>query len=165
MKNFNKLGKMQRRVAIAKDVIKQLKAHKTKATLGTYLRGYIDDRKNIECHACAAGALLLAKLGFVNKINVIYRPETAYKVNLQASKSTCSIYLGDEFSDDELGKLECAFECWWMTGNEKQIDRWQNNSAKNRLLKLMRSIVKHKGRLGLSKMKELKGVTFHNPKF
>lgn len=76
-KKFNTMTRAQKRVAIARDVLKQIKL-KTKIRSGRYwdlprnqsVYGRSDLRKPIVCRCCAAGAAILSGIRLFNQVNV-----------------------------------------------------------------------------------------------
>ena len=81
---FSKLSKSQKRVAIARDVLEQIKQEKYVANTGSYIsymtfnggeyiNKYEDIKKNFKkinnCRVCAMGACLLSATKFANKLS------------------------------------------------------------------------------------------------
>lgn len=123
---FSKLSKAEQRVAIAKDVILQVKSEKLRPTTGTYiefrdLRPAFDKLtdnhtdRNVElrevlfktknCQVCAKGALLLCDILKKNKFKTSYTG----LINSNTSR-TIDARLGSNWSRQQLDLIETAFE-------------------------------------------------------
>ena len=135
-KEFQKLSKKQRRLAIARDVLSQLRAKKFIAQTGIYLRA--DDLKNEEaaepvdlqcfllqtnpqCTVCGIGAAVcsLARLGD----EVQYGSEGAFRDNTDYHGK-----LRPVFSEKQIHLIEWAFE-----GRETTDEAYDFLSTKERL--------------------------------
>lgn len=123
---FNKLSPSQKRIAIAKDVLQQLKTKKYTAQNSAYIKDvkmldgatitdYDDSRfwdiqekfeKIKNCKVCALGACLMSATKFVNKLkfnNVLSVFE------LKRSENVKSIFT-EIFSSEQILLIETAFE-------------------------------------------------------
>lgn len=130
--NFmKKLGKIQTRVAIARDVLLQLKLNLVKPICGTYIQMWsgplaelahgtdaqpiLLNRKRKPCTVCALGA------GVVSLI----RRENNFHVGDQITPYT---RLGKYFEREQLVAIESLFEGWQcdrkLPGNPKARMRW-----------------------------------------
>lgn len=107
--SFNKLSEEDKRVAIAKDVIKQIKAGKYYASTGTYVNLDVklsDDTSlqkhfdEITCDVCALGGLFMSNVKFNNQCTY--------------NELGCGKFLDllKYFSKEQLFLIEIAFEGW-----------------------------------------------------
>lgn len=117
--HFNKLSDSEKRVEIAKDVIKQLKNRTIIANTGVYcnfeydnisedlyksdVRSNFDKLKSLECNVCALGAILVSNTKFNNGFS--------FK-QLNNVRNDNIISLLDYFTDSQLTLIEFAFESW-----------------------------------------------------
>ena len=128
-KRFYKRTKAQQRVAIAKDVQKQIHTGMVKAKVGIYLEnlnGSEDAKKGERCTACALGALFVSKyeLGDCSWF---------YEADARELQHLLSPY----FSISQLIAIEDAFEI---------KPRWSGiRNADDRLHAIMQNIIDHKG--------------------
>ena len=110
---FNGLSPEEKRVAIAKDVIAQLKAEKIQACSGVYIDiedvpndGNISLQKYLpetQCEVCALGALFHSHIKYNNKVS--------YKDYLNESTSNLIVEkLQNYFSFEQMSMIEYAFE-------------------------------------------------------
>ena len=123
---FTRLSKTEQRVAIAKDVLKQLEAKKIVATSGCYvsledhdpdLEVHLDDQlselfpKAGLCGVCALGSLFVS---MVTKLNACTAKEVDFcSVNGDiALRGSPYKYLTQLFDIDALHEIENAFEGW-----------------------------------------------------
>lgn len=124
---FSKLPKWKQRVAIAKDVIKQIKVKKYVAEAGAYIKelelldgDYLGiginniDRYSIKskfdeikkCDVCALGACLLSATKFVNKLKF----EEIKNVNQLTSSRNVKAIFQSIFTKHQLLIIETTFE-------------------------------------------------------
>jgi hypothetical protein len=114
-----------RRVAVAKDVLAQLEAHKINvARGGFYLRLETDlpddvtdlqacvDEVGPSCKICLRGAMLLSKARLFNDVPLdrIRRMNGFLLDGLHANRIDTRDLLADTFDEETLDLLECAFE-------------------------------------------------------
>lgn len=168
-KNFDSMTPSERRVAIAKDVLSQLRIGSISARSGSYVLGIsggigplhevIDGA--IGCEVCALGAMCLSAARKFDGIEVNFRDE------LQHERAKILKILSPYFTVRELASIECAFE--GQAAPEEaviQAGRLDNRSMdfaylKNgvkldvefRMRKIMRNIVRNKGQFILPKVK------------
>ena len=162
-KTFSKMNKMEKRVALAKDVIAAIKSKVYDAEAGTYLTFKedgitVDDdnfsvskeelnNKNITCSVCAIGSLFVSKIR-KTKIKNITEVDDGLMV-----KSLSGI-----FSELELRTLEYLFEGRDIDSNFKYNSMYNSKfhsdctdffishpDDKSRLLSIMKNIVKNNG--------------------
>lgn len=159
---FNSLTASQKRVAIAKDVLKQIKLGVFRAKTQSYIdfNGYnsmpdtsislqkvIEDRK-IECKVCAKGALFCSLVVFKNKIDI----RGAYWLT---EGDIVSRFKGI-FSEHQLDMIENAFERKMINthGNERKNEQLRKSvnfgnthgeSDEETLIAIMKNIVKNSG--------------------
>lgn len=163
-KPVKRLTKAQRRVAIAKDVLKHLRTMRIAA--GQYLHGYIESgidngedaqarlpeiRK--KCNVCAMGACLLGHIGAFDrlKMNSMF---TSYGSPLVDREEIVEI-LKNSFQKSDLLLIEAAFEktyySWTLDvlSKEKILAAVRfgrkNGPPRKRLKAIMRNIVKNNG--------------------
>lgn len=144
-----KLTRKQMAVAIAKDVIAQIKCHKYTPESGTYVSGADDSiptdaigckqlqpflkKKDLQCEVCAIGATFLSSVRLFND----------FVVPKYWDDSDMKNKLGEYFSPLELRALEASFENW---GDSLFLDTpLFNFEAKNRMLFLMSEVIRQKG--------------------
>lgn len=119
---FEELSPEAKRVAIAKDVLKQLRAKKILATRGLYMDTELlltdveeDDqvcdvlKKVDECRACALGSMFVAAAGLNDKITV-GEAKAHYTVTFDVGGDTCYNYLLEFFPRPQLQMMEAVFE-------------------------------------------------------
>lgn len=104
---FRKLTAAQKRVAIAKDVLKQISARRIKIQRGVFVLSRLDNetavynqasvRKLKSCTACAVGAAIVCGMRLFNKVerSLIDRPNA----------------LEEWFTPSQIQEIEWAFEC------------------------------------------------------
>ena len=170
---FRKLTKAQKRVAIAKDVLLQLKARRINARTGQYLwakgtpdpYGYYNTASTVltaqSCNACALGALFCGLLD-----NTEDHPGHVVTVDI---RNTLAPY----FSSRQLGDIESAFEGGDGFGGSRTahlhfqaqayadgyvginfFPKWENDE--DRLRAIMNNIIRNKGKFVTRKVKVLK---------
>lgn len=153
---FNKLTKAKQRVVIAKDVLLRINKKKIKPQTGRFcvlpsglasgepLQNFMNKKRG-SCYTCAKGGLFMSFVGINNKFNVgDYLSENIDSESMKELSKT--------FTKKQLALIETAFEkayYYWnvpLTNSEKQkaID-FCNGSAKNRLVKICKNIIKNKG--------------------
>jgi hypothetical protein len=141
---FKALPKAKQRVAIAKDVLLQLKLKKIVATPGTYckssnlslrqtpdLQKALLKYKNATCNVCGIGAafLSMARLG----------DDAALGDDYHHKLQRC-------FSQRAISNIETAFEGWYSETDQKARAFYQlYPDATDRLTAIFENIIKHKG--------------------
>ncbi len=153
---FEKLSKAEKRVQLAKDVIKQIGAKKFIPTRGAYLENSNSDLnsdifsekdygkqvnellKNKKCKVCALGSAFVA--GVLRANDMVC--DTTY-----VAEGTMRDYLHKYFGFNisELFDIECAFEGFLADG---EIQNFYVNypNKKENLLAIMKNIIKNKGK-------------------
>lgn len=155
-KKWEEMSRPERRVQVAKDVIKQLNLKRIQAETGMYCGIYsispeADKQKELSkllkkeskpCVVCGIGALFVAKVYRENKLDA-----TAYK--LPNYKSTTDIcvgrpkivsYVRDAFNARQLDQIE-----EWFEGNSEVQRNYPNDE--DRLRAIMEHIIKNEGRV------------------
>ena len=125
---FDRMTKPQQRVAIAKDVLKQIHAGRTQATKGIYLKkvGYHGRPGPGEpCVACAVGALFVSKYNLFNG-----------KWVDEADRFNTSNLLSPYFSNKQMMNIEMAFEVTWSS---------EISNNEDRMIAIMQNIIDHDG--------------------
>ena len=128
-----KLTKAEKRVAIAKDVLKQLKTERYVATSGVYLESSNDfhkasdaaDAKEVlakveKCLVCAIGSMFMSAIGKFNNCTIgdvfaplgtgYYASERPLKREGSDKPTTLHEHLEKYFTAPQLGLIECWFE-------------------------------------------------------
>ncbi len=168
-KEFTKLTKKERKVAVAKDVIKQLKNivpregvyFRAKVTkdqkdniLGEELKDYIPE---LTCEVCALGACFLSVVNIIDNFKITQN-HLEYFYNTSSWSDDLVIddiymfkHLKKAFSSTELILIESAFEKKYMAGISLSYEKYEKavafgrkyKSAKSRLKAIMENIVKN----------------------
>lgn len=169
VKPFSRMSKAEKRVAIAKDVIKHIKAAKFKATKGTYLDAGDVYRSGEElqkiildaptCKVCAIGAVFAADV--IKRDNFILTDTCTKCIDSDEMKAKTSY-----FSKDTLHTMEVAFEKKIITDGvcgegkytaqgyrisytelgKRAIAFGKNyRKSQDRLMAIMQNIIKNKG--------------------
>lgn len=169
--SFSKLPAWKQRVAIAKDVILKIKSNRYKSEQGTYLNICSTDKGNEKsniwqmqantavknelavCNVCAKGALFMSHIMKTNHCSL-----------LDADSASESEYVDrlTMFTQGQLDTIECAFERGIVFDREGILkDRFGDttelgerakifcplfDSANERLIKIMKNIIKNKGK-------------------
>lgn len=144
---FNKLSKLQQRVAIAKDVVAQVGAEKYIAAKGTYYSPseFPTYRINQEtalavkaCHVCGLGAMLVSAVRLGNEFD--------------STQSFMEALLPRFFSRSQRDLIECAFEGWNAEQTTQRVPFAKtqkffkkNPNSNKRLAAIFRNIIKNKG--------------------
>lgn len=154
-RNFEKLRKQQKRVAVARDVIARLELGTIKATPGTYLAlksatldmcntpesRRLDKILNKEpCEACAIGGAFTAYVGIVDGLS-LDRMRATVRLNkgiTNFGEDDLREKLGEIFGSHELDTIERAFEGWSWGEVFSQ-------APKERLVAIMKNIIRHRG--------------------
>ena len=145
---FASATKAEKRVMIAKDVIKAIDVLQIKPTHGSYLatspfyskalgspEGSFQDLlpEIPACTVCAKGAIFVCTVARQNQVT------NDEAISHQFTDDRLSEDLGGVFSASQLGKIESAFETW-------DCDRYVwGNTASERMRNIMKNIVKNKG--------------------
>jgi hypothetical protein len=159
---FTKLSKSEQSVAIAKDVIKQIKAEKYTPTSGWYIRGAltrldneadVQTNLNVSCNCCALGASLLSTVKYKNTLKI----EDLYGYNEKNSQFTKM--LDSIFTTKQQALIEASFEdglhlqanlTKGFRLSEKDYEKCRDfyklyNDPEDRLIGIMNNIIKNKG--------------------
>ena len=153
-KKWEEMTRAERRVEVAKDVIRTIKAGKLVAGH----EGYVDSRSiapkekeddrawarrlmsENKCTVCARGAMMLCKVAKHDGFDV-KRIRPNYFGELEIGQDDTSQALSDCFSDHQLSLIECAYE-WW---GEWEFDAWCDLPANERMIKIMKNIIANEG--------------------
>jgi hypothetical protein len=126
---FNSLTPAQKRVAIAKDVIEQVKAEKYFARNRTYidfynkLEGEIQSNFNkVKCECCALGAMFLSDVKYTNQCTFEQAKSTSFSFDEENR-------LRNYFDVEQLILIEAAFECW---SSDRLLDYDEHTSGQIR---------------------------------
>lgn len=169
-KKFHALTKEEKRVAIAKDVIKWIAEDKLIPKKGTYVGLPSSLSKDIhedtpldkvfekeQCKACALGACFIAMVDLGNNIKIGEYFERDFFCNSYADEKIkeddMKSRLKRIFTPTQVNLIECAFE-WENIDDWGVISRIQRkaitfgkkyNMSKDRLIAIMKNIIKNKG--------------------
>lgn len=186
---FWALDKRNRRIAIAKDVIKQIDAGKISASSGTYFKmmqapksdGKLDLalKEQSHCSCCGLGACFYSLIMLGDKVKVSeviekfpYLESFNYGHSVYSDKMRD--YLRDHFSSEQITLIESAFEKHRIEDplvkkskeltkiirkavsfGEKADKNFDisgfNNVNENRLISIMKNIIKNRGTFRLDK--------------
>ncbi len=154
-KQFMKMSKARRKVALARDVLKQLAAKKITSEGAGYF-GFSDDTdktvispkqqlktfsKKKECRVCALGALFKCKLDMVNNLTIgdLCDGKEFETINhIYADHNDITKYLLNVFSIDEMYEIENFFENSY---------RWAPSARRDERMRLiMENIIIGKGK-------------------
>ncbi len=162
---FARMTDAQKRIAIAKDVIKQVNAKRIKPTRGIYLETKFAGSKitiadvGLEmelkalyenmpsCNACALGSMFVCAVSKFNNLSIEEHINDGRKIEYDKNVyDTIKVqeiyygrpteYLGQFFSTAQLDELERAFEA------DKS---WDPRSSTERLIAIMKNIIRNKG--------------------
>ena len=162
-KTEKKLTKAERRVRVAKDVIKQLKFNQRFSTYGWASIPITIDlndsaQKHIkmlqrECEACALGKCFLSFIKLENKVKMkeIAR-KSFYDDDINAvriTRGTVIQKLGKLFSEDQLDLIEACFEQTTVFARSvipsKALDFTKDLTKEERLKAIMLNVIENKG--------------------
>lgn len=168
-------------VEIAKDVILQLRRKKLYSHRGNYIQVYENFDHHFEptddfrvvfnegkikyCNVCALGALLVGYVSINDKMSV-------RAVRASSSSYSIGIVLQDIFSAEQVELIERVFECWGLDDSRASMEdgifsfkviffnrKYPND--KDRLVAIMRSIIRNKGEFKFSRKIERTARKFH----
>lgn len=155
LKKFNSLNKAQKRVAVAKDVLKHL--DEMRIVTGSYVTIDLNDlyvfgkslskafpKIRSDCEVCAIGACFLSIVGIVDNIG-------ATKIDWGYDKCDMIDHLKLVFSQNQIGLIETAFEKRIIDDNYKSyrglydavVFGLDYDNDKDRLRAIMKNIVKN----------------------
>lgn len=165
-KSFGRLNARQKRVAIAKDAIKQIEAEQVRMVRGNFITGlYWDSEINPEldspaefgkaqlnaetltCQACAVGAAVVSGIRLFNR----------RRINRYGAHENAVTILGEWFSAVQVAMIETAYEHghgWFSEHSSEATDEElrrarsfgrQFRSDHKRALAIFQNIVRHKG--------------------
>jgi hypothetical protein len=136
--------KAEKRVAIAKDVLRQLAAKKYRATPGTYCQLREHDAKKLDrcsndqlqgalpqlrsCAVCALGAAFMSAVAKFDNLSIcganLGLAEGDFYVRTSPNRGLIFSHLEKFFSRRQIAEIECHFEGW-----AKQYDSMDPDSA------------------------------------
>lgn len=156
MKKLSTNAKM--RIAIAKDVLRQLDAKKIIAEQGTYcdltnkpkpeevvsLQKHFKDA-NTKCFACAVGSLFISYVNLYNN----------YNTNGRVPYTEIAHVLGNVFSKQMQDNIEGFFENWPVSHDPmddkpffyETTHEWRKTSSEEKLRYMMKNIINNHGSL------------------
>ncbi len=164
---FEQLSKAEKRVAICKDALKQLKTNRFKAKQGDYLYirygESVEDNnsfqkifkkdKEIACVGCAMGSLFLSTTVLGNRSTVKDMENEGPSIgNLIDDEIKFSNKFNTIFTKNQLKLIEIFFENWGLDAqdlgySEKDCRSFYHSyqSSHFRLIAILQNIVKNKG--------------------
>ena len=146
VEKFNNMSKAERRVAVAKDVIKQINSGLfTAESYYFYPKRKIlenvseADLPKTSCYVCGIGAAAIAKIMKFNNYDFDNRPSS--HVFYQGE---CHNALVDCFTEHQLHTIE-----YWFESNDifSMPHDWLKKSKENRMLCIYQSIIDNKGKV------------------
>lgn len=168
-----KLTKAEMRIAIAKDVIAQIKAKKYNPIQGTWVKSVggqeyddwlltasceVDVRdytKNMKaCYVCALGSLFVSAVNKYNNVYGTYDSVSTFEVFSSIGTGENKSPLLRYFSSSQLQLIEFTFEggmgAFYFYDNSSTVERAyafheQYPDDKDRLIAIMKNIIKNKG--------------------
>lgn len=136
---FDRMTKPQQRVAIAKDVLKQIHAGRIKAKTMIYVRalnGGYRPKPGQPCKACALGALFVSKYALAN-----------------------GMWISDPGQEELHGSLALYFSKYQLKDIENAFEGhlWNHEHAndEDRMIAIMQNIVDHNGTFKKNVMYEM----------
>ena len=145
IQKFNKMSKAERRVAVAKDVIKQINsglftaASRYFAPKRRFMENVSEENlPSTSCYVCGIGAAAIAK---TIKFNNFDFDNSLREYGL--SQTDCHDALEDCFTTDQLNKIENWFEC----NSHYLPSTWREKSKENRMLCIYQSIIDNEGKV------------------
>lgn len=154
---FKEMSRSEKRVQIAKDVLKQVAAKKFRPTEGEYLDSvyldlddaFVDAQKALiavpSCDVCAIGSVFCAVAMRADKVELYYGSMDGPEM---------VAYLRPYFSEEQLRLMECAFEGalmdTWCFIPEEETDRAEKmykkyRSVTARLVAVMENVIANDG--------------------
>lgn len=144
---FAKLTPAQKRVAVAKDVLKHLGEGTLVATKGDYLSVYDTGPTGEECHACALGAVFACATILDGGRKALTEDDSC----LSSHTMVRELENAGIFSTEQLRTIECAFEGWGPDTSEEYgtEDTLAFNRGvtrpRTRMARIMRNIIANNG--------------------
>ncbi len=155
---FSKMTMMEKRVALAQDVLASLKAEKYVAESGTYVQLCNTERnvgntiqnllkEGVQCNVCAIGSLFVSRVKMSKTKTMTNDSDKMVKsmrgiFNEKALRTLEYFFEGDDaasfFEEDEDGDADIASDAW-------DFYRSHTNDE-NRLIAIMENIIANKGR-------------------
>lgn len=170
---FKSASSAEKRVLVAKDVLKQINSGKYNAQQMCYVKFSNinineDDPKEIslqnkllenttKCKCCAIGGLMLSAIRYTNNVNInkdIFNNKNEYHAldyngsDKDISSKQATNNIKKIFSNKELRKIEDWFEDF----ESNMGDKWNSLSPKQRLIKIMKNIIDNNGKFLPSKL-------------
>ena len=145
VQKFNRMSKPERRVAVAKDVIKQINSGLFDAA-SCYFSPKLRLMENVSeenlpktrCYVCGIGAAAISKTMKFNNYDFDNR-----SLIWDFSQGDCHDALRDCFTTDQLNKIENWFEC-----NLNCLpSTWREKTPENRMMCIYQSIIDNKGKV------------------
>ena len=152
-KGWGKMTNAQKRVEIAKDVIKQIHAKLYRVgesgfislgpndfsadVQGDQVVDHLDEVNPGNCGVCALGGLMLSRIRFENNLAIR---------ELGLSGRDIRFALGDIFTRKMLSSIEAAFEAWFDSFWDAERDFHDSHgNHEDRLIAIMQNIIDHRG--------------------
>ncbi len=173
---FKKLSKPEQRIAIAQDVLDQIKAKRYIATSGrwisfeeekgTYLsqfsptdsiQGLFEKKELTTCQCCGLGALFMSCINLNNNTTVENYNYESDDLATAISEETLSNGLNEIFSYEQLRLIESYFEGAdgaFLDDKRNAINFYYENCEEERLKLVMENIIENEGTFVPSKLKD-----------
>lgn len=150
----------ERRVAVAKDVLKQLDARKMLAVAGVYCnfskpysekedkepKAFHEFVKNASCRVCAIGGLFVSMVRIEDSFAPGYRAQFRARLNRSVMNTDMRMKLEKIFSSDQLRVIEHHFETWNLDIKDSDsLENFFNSSDESRMRAIMKNIIKNRG--------------------
>lgn len=157
----------QKKIELARDVIKQIQARNLDVQTGTFVQAWaldlniVDAQKALrdlfkrrkKCEVCAKGSLLVSKVLRDDKIS---SQDFLFRTHTSTANQTLT-----DFTKAELDEIEVAFEgrvfVWTSPRvSQNKVKAYHNKylaalKPKDRLIRIMKRVIRNKGHLGITK--------------
>lgn len=160
---FDKMTTPQKAVAVAKDVIAQLKNKRYQATTSIYITDVVTPEvcnspsaaalgpKDISCKVCARGSIIVSAARLFNQCPLkshrdnVPGPVNRWHSGLDGEHRTFHQIERSIFTQEQVDMIEAAFECWDAKYPECRKFGEKYNNSTDRMIAIMENIVKNKG--------------------
>ena len=156
-RRFDKMTASQKRVQIARDVIKQVELKRVTPTRGVYVENFgvafpinssefseLSKSQLDSCSACALGSMFLSAVDRKNKLSMLNMGSYVPGQHLNLYSDDTRDYLGKFFSQEQLAEIEDSFE------DDRRDDL--KVSDKKHMVAIMENIIANGGKFKPSKM-------------
>lgn len=171
-KSWRRMTQAQRAVAVAKDVLLQLKLRKFTARTGEYFKEVNGRKANFSCtikpghtcQACAKGGLMIARMKLTRSVPdavriksgdsipsnwraEVFRSSSGKMVRRMGERLIVNS-LADCFGEGQLDRIEVCFEAWMNNIHgisPEVVGLYSPLSPEKRMRGIMGNIIRHKG--------------------